>query len=386
MTDKKTLLVHLGRHPENHRGAVNTPVVRTSTVIFDDYSGLQRAESGQEKNSYGRYGTITRQDLEAQLAALEGTESSFLCPSGLGAIAFTLNSLLSPGEHVLIPDCAYGPTRAFCDKELKRLGIETTYYDPLVGSEIVNLTKENTKVIYLESPGSVTFEVQDTPAIVAVAKERGILTVADNTWATPLAPSPITLGVDAVIHAITKYICGHSDILMGVVNASGAVAKRLAQQHRLYGLHVSPDDCALVQRGLRTLAARVEAQEKSALKVAEWFAGRPETRRVLHPAFPSCPGHEAWKRDIGQSSGLFSVVLKPYSKEAVERMLNGLEYFAMGFSWGGYESLILPLNPKAYRTAVPWTEDGLLLRLHVGLESVDDLIADLEAGLNRLNA
>lgn len=383
--NKKTLLAHLGRHPERHRGAVNTPVVRTSTVIFDDYAALQRAESGQEKNSYGRYGTATRQDLEAQLAALEGAEQSFLCPSGLGAIAFALQSFLNPGDHVLVPDCVYGPTRAFCDKELKRLHIETTFYDPLIGAGIEALMRPNTRIVYLESPGSVTFEVQDTPAIVKVAHAHGALVVADNTWATPLAPSPMLLGVDIVLHAITKYICGHSDVLMGVVSASGEQAKILAQQHRLYGHHISPDDCALVQRGLRTLAVRVEAQEKSALAIAEWFAARPETKRILHPAFASCPGHAEWKRDIGQSSGLFSVVLQPYDKNAVARLLDGMRYFAMGFSWGGYESLIMPLNPKHYRSAVPWTEEGLLLRLHIGLEAVEDLIADLEDGLNRLN-
>lgn len=386
MADKKTLLAHIGRSPKAHRGAVNTPVVRTSTIIFDDYAALSRVESGKEQNYYGRFGTATRHDLESQLAALEGTEHSFLCPSGLAAIAFTLNSLLNSGDHVLVADSVYGPTRSFCDKELKRLGVETTYYDPLIGSGIRALLRPNTRVIYLESPGSVTFEVQDTPAIVAVAKQHDILTIADNTWATPLATSPIALGVDVVIHALTKYVCGHSDVLMGAVNASGAVAKRLAQQHRLYGIHVSPDDCALVQRGLRTLGARLEMQERSALKVAEWFAKRPETRRVLHPAFSSCPGHEAWKRDIGQSSGLFSVILNPYSKESIAKMLDEMRYFAMGFSWGGYESLILPLNPENYRTATPWTEDGLLLRLQIGLESVEDLIADLEEGLARLNA
>lgn len=385
MADKRTLLAHLGRTPSLHRGAVNTPVVRTSTVIFDDHAALLRAESGQEQNSYGRYGTATRQDLEAQLAALEGTERSFLCASGLGAISFALGSLLNPGEHVLVPDAVYGPTRSFCAKELKRLGIEVTFYDPLVGAGIRDLLQSNTKVVYVESPGSVTFEVQDIPAIVEATHAHGAIVIADNTWATPISPSPTTLGVDVVLHAITKYINGHSDILMGVVSASGAQAKILAQQHRYYGHHISPDDCALVQRGLRTLAVRFDAQEKAALEVAEWFARREETRRLLHPAFPSCPGHAEWKRDIGRSSGLFSVVLKPYSTEAVGRMMDGMEYFSMGFSWGGFESLILPLNPKHYRTAVPWTEDGLLLRLHIGLEAVDDLIADLEAGLKRLN-
>lgn len=386
MVDKRTLLAHSGRHPHLHRGAVNTPVVRTSTVIFEDYSALLRAESGQEKNSYGRYGTATRQDLEAQLAELEGMERSFLCPSGLGAIAFTLSAFLKPGDHVLMPDCVYGPTRTFCDRELARLNISTTYYDPLIGAAIASLMQENTRIVYVESPGSVTFEVQDIPAIAKVAHAGNALVVADNTWATPLAPSPVALGVDVIIHAITKYIGGHSDILMGCVNASGAHAQVLAQHHRLYGHHISPDDCALVQRGLRTLAVRLDAQEKTGLQIAEWFASRRETRKLLHPAFPDCPGHAEWKRDIGRSSGLFSVVLDAYPKESVARMMDGMEYFAMGFSWGGYESLMMPLHPKHYRTAVPWTDNGLLLRLQIGLESVEDLIADLDAGLKRLTA
>lgn len=387
MTDKRTQLVHLGRMPDAHKGAVNTPVIRTSTILFDSYTEFLAAESGESKKlSYGRHGTDTRHDLQDTLAALDDMEQAFLTPSGVSAITFALSAFLRPGDHVLMVDSVYGPTRMYCDRELKRLGIETTYYDPSIGAGIEDLFRETTRVVFVESPGSVTFEVQDIPALAEVAHRNNALVLADNTWATQLAPTPTGLGVDVIIHSLTKYINGHSDVLMGAVTAKGKNAKILERHYKIMGHAVSPDDCYLVSRGLRTLAVRLKEQEANGLKLAQWFAARPETLRVLHPAFESCPGHEFWKRDIGMSCGLFAVVVKPYSQEQLSRMLDNMKLFAMGFSWGGYESLMIPLDPTHFRTATKWAGDGVLLRIHAGLESADDLIADLEAGFARLNA
>lgn len=387
MADKKTQLAHLGRYPQRHKGAVNTPVVRTSTVLFEDYQDFLAAERGESRYpAYGRYGTDTRRDLEEALAALDGMERAFLCPSGLAAITFAISAFLKPGDHLLMVDSAYAPTRRYCDHELKRMGIDVTYYDPTIGAGIEDLFRKTTRVVFVESPGSVTFEVQDIPAIAGVAHRKHAVVLADNTWATPLAPTPAGLGVDVVIHSLTKYVSGHSDVLMGAVSATGQHARTLEQHYRLSGVSVSPDDCYFVARGLRTLAVRVKEQEKSGLMLAEWFARRPETLRVLHPAMESCPGHEYWKRDIGMSCGLFAAVIKPYSQEDLSSMLDNMHYFSMGFSWGGYESLLIPLKPKHFRTATAWPDDGVLLRVHAGLEDVDDLITDLEEGFARLNA
>lgn len=396
MTNKITQLVHLGRNPQVHAGAVNTPVVRTSTILFEDYETYLATETGESKTyldtkkgkqlTYGRHGTATRHDLEATLAALDGMERAFLCPSGLGAITFAISVFVKPGDHVLIADTVYGPTRVYCNHELKRLGVDVTFYDPMIGAGIDDLFRENTRLVYVESPGSITFEVQDVPAIAKAAHRNNAIVLADNTWATPLAPTPAGLGVDVIIHSLTKYVCGHSDVLMGAATASGNHAKTLEKHYKVIGFSVSPDDCYLISRGLRTLAVRVKQQEKTALQLAEWFAARPETQRVLHPAFKSCPGHEFWKRDIGMSSGLFAAIIKPYSQEELSSMLDNMQLFAMGFSWGGYESLLIPLNPTNARTATKWADDNVLLRVHAGLESVEDLIDDLEAGFARLNA
>lgn len=387
MTDKKTQLTHLGRTPHAHEGTVNTPIARTSTILFPTVAEFWAAEAGtSDAIIYGRHGTSTRHHLAATIAKLDGMEKAFLCPSGVSAITFAMSAFLQPGDHVLMVDSVYGPTRLYCDRELKRLGIETTYYDPSIGSGISDLFRETTKVVFVESPGSVTFEVQDIPALAEVAHRNNAVVLADNTWATPLAPTPTGLGVDVIIHSLTKYACGHSDVIMGGVTASGKHAKLLEKHYKLLGLAVSPDDCYAVARGLRTLSVRVKEQEKSALKLAEWLASRPEVKRVLHPAMESCPGHAFWKRDIGMSCGLFAVVIKPCSKEALAAMLDNMRLFAMGFSWGGYESLMIPCDPSHFRTATKWQEDGVLLRIHAGLEDVDDLIEDLSDGFDRLNA
>lgn len=392
MANRRTQLVHSGRHPEQHKGAVNTPVVRTSTILFKDYAEYDAAENGYfraganevRRHTYGRHGTDTRHDLEDQLAALAGAERTFLCPSGLSAVTFALMSVLKPGDHLLMVDTAYGPTRAFCDKELKRLGIDVTYYDPMAGAGIAHLFRETTRAVYVESPGSITFEVQDIPAIAEVAHRNNIAVLADDTWGTFLAPSVLGLGVDIAIQSLTKYAGGHSDILMGSVSASGAWVKQLERTYKLYGYSVSPDDCYLVQRGMRTLAVRLEQQEKNGLALAEWLRTHPKTQALLHPAFPSCPGHEHWKRDIGRSCGLFAIIVPPCTEAGLANLLDNMRYFAMGFSWGGYESLMIPLNPANARTATRWPHEGQLLRIHAGLEHVDDLIADLDAGLKRL--
>lgn len=387
MADKRTQLAHLGRQKGSHKGAVNTPVVRTSTILFDDYASYMAAEGGEAKTlTYGRHGTDTRHDLEATIATLDGMEKAFLTPSGVSAITFAISAFVQPGDHILMVDSVYGPTRLYCDRELKRLGVDVTYYDPMIGAGIEDLFCATTRVVFTESPGSVTFEVQDIPAIAKVAHRNNAIVLEDNTWATPLAPTPAGLGVDVIIHSLTKYACGHSDVLMGGVTASGAAAKTLTKHYKIMGHSVSPDDCYLIARGLRTLAVRVKEQEQTGLKLAQWFAERPETLRVLHPAFESCPGHEFWKRDIGMSCGLFAAVIKPHSQGVIANMMDGLKYFAMGYSWGGYESLLIPLNPKLFRTATDWPEDGVLLRVHAGLEAAEDLIADLEAGFERLNA
>lgn len=385
--DKLTKLAIKGRASGDYAGAVNTPVIRTSTVLFDDFAECNAAMEGKAgKIAYGRHGTATRTHLQDFLAALDEADKTFLYPSGQAACAMALFSVLNPGDHLLMVDTAYDPVRKFCDSELKRLGIETTYYDPMAGAGIAQLMKPNTKAVYVESPGSVTFEVQDIPAIAEVAHKHGAAVIADNTWGTPLSPNLFDLGVDMVIHALTKYACGHADVLMGSVSARGDYVKKLDTVYKHYGFSISPDDCYLMQRGLRTLGARLAQQEATALTLAEWFKARPETIRLLHPAFASCPGHEFWKRDIGRSCGLFSVVIKPQSEKALAAMFDGMELFAMGFSWGGYESLMLRLNPERNRSAKPWTEEGTLLRLHAGLESPADLIADLEAGFKRMNA
>ena len=378
-----TRLAHAGREPTQQHGFVNTPIYRGSTVLFPTVKCLD--ESAQPF-TYGRLGTPTVEALQDALAELEGGYRTLLTPSGLSAIATTLLALLSAGDHVLVSDSVYRPTRRFCDKVLKRLGIRTTYYDPLVGAGIAELIEDNTRVAFTESPGSQTFEVQDIPAIVAAAHARNVLVVLDNTWATPLFFKPFAHGADISIQAATKYIVGHADAMLGAITTSEAAWASIAEAHDEFGLCPGPDDTYLGLRGLRSLSARLERHQRSALQLAEWLAERPEVARVIYPALPSDPGHALWKRDFTGASGLFAIVLKPVSKPALAAMLDGLSLFGMGYSWGGFESLILPFDPRTYRTATTWQAEGPALRLHVGLEDVGDLRADLEAGFGRLSA
>ncbi|TZG26112.1 cystathionine beta-lyase [Sphingomonas montanisoli] len=383
-----TRVATAGRRKEWTQGIVNPPVWRASTILFDDVAHL-RASTRRPNDGlyYGRRGTPTIWSLADALTELEpGAEGTMLYPSGVAAIAGVLLAVLEPGDELLMVDSAYEPSRAFCDNVLKKIGVTTTYYDPAIGAGIAGLCTDRTKAIFLESPGSLTFEVQDVPAIVEVAKAHGIATIIDNTWATPLLLPAIGMGVDISILACTKYIVGHSDVMMGSATANAAWFDRIRRTAHSLGQCVSPDDAYLAARGLRTLAVRLRQHEESALKIARWFEARPEVARVLHPALPSCPGHDLWKRDFRGASGLFSVVMQGGDDKARSALIDGLALFGIGYSWGGYESLALPVDPSPVRSATKWQAEGPAIRFHIGLEDPDDLIADLEAGLARYAA
>lgn len=386
--DKKlaTKLTNLGRNPAENAGAVNTGIIRTSTIIFPTVADLEASERDEYRHgSYGRHGTPTVHALSDTIREIEGADHTLLTSSGVSAITTALMSAVKTGDHLLVADCVYGPTRAFCDFELKRLGVETTYFDPAIGTGIAELIRPNTRVVFLEAPGSLTFEMQDIPAIAEIAHKHNIIVMGDNTWATPLYMKPFELGMDVSIHSATKYISGHSDLLMGVMSTTKAYYPTLLNTHKRMGACTNPEDCYLALRGIRTILPRLEIQQKSALEIAEWFLSRKEVAEVRHPALPGSLGHEIWKRDFTGGAALFAVTLKPeYSKAKVDDLLNGLELFAMGYSWGGYESLILPIKLGGLRSASAWPHKGITLRIHIGLEDVNDLKADLAAGLNRL--
>jgi cystathionine beta-lyase len=386
---KDTILATAGRHPEDNYGIVNPPVYHASTVTFPTVAALEAAaKTPFEGVRYGRTGTPTSFALEEAVTALQGGYRSVAVPSGLAAVAVTMFALLRAGDHVLVPDTAYGPTRGrVCDDLLARCGIETTYYDPLAGAAVAGLMRSNTGVVYLESPGSLTFEMQDVGAIAAAAHDGGAKAVIDNTWATPLLFKPLDHGVDIVIEAATKYTVGHADAMLGTITvATKEDFEQIKWTANALGNNAPPDDCYLALRGLRTMSVRLERHQKNALIVASWLSQRPEVDRVLYPALPGDPGHDLWKRDFAGASGLFGVVLEEFPKDAVAAMLDGMELFSMGASWGGYESLILPTHPERTRSATTWSGPGPSLRLHVGLEDPDDLTADLEAGFGRLAA
>ena len=379
-----TRLVHGGRRKEWLRGMVNVPVSRTSTVLFDSVAEMHGAYPPQDgRLSYGRNGTPTQWGLAEALTELEpGAAGTSLFPSGSAAVAFALMSVLEQGDELLMVDSTYLPTRNFCDTELKRLGIVTRYYDPRsTASEMAAMISDASRAIFMESPGSLTFEVQDVPGICDIAHERGLVTLLDNTWATPFLFPALQKGVDLSILACTKYISGHSDLMLGSVTASRAQWPRLSQTGRSYGQYVSPDDAFLAARGLRTLGVRLRRHEESALQVASWLEEQPKVARVLHPAFQDCPGHQLWQRDFAGSTGLFSFVLKGGDKAARNQLVDSLDLFGIGWSWGGYESLAVPADPDRIRTASAWKAEGPLVRLHIGLEDPDDLIADLAAAL-----
>lgn len=386
MKKDKTRVVTGGRKPEWTAGIVSPPVWRASTILYDSVAELRGrgAADTHHKLFYGRRGTPTQWSLADALTELEpGAEATLLYPSGVAAIATALLAVLEPGDQLLLADSVYDPTRNLAAGMLKRFGIETVFYDPMIGAGIAALCTERTKAIFMESPGSLTFEVQDVPAIVAVAKARGITTLIDNTWATPLLFPVIGLGVDYTILACTKYVVGHSDVMLGSVTAAPGKYQRLRSATYELGQTASPDDAWLGARGLRTMAVRLEQHGRSALQIAAWLTSRPEVARVLHPALPGCPGHATFTRDFKGASGLFSFVLNGGSDAARSALIDGLEHFGIGYSWGGFESLAIPVDPQRHRSVTDWRAEGPLVRLQIGLEDPADLIADLEAGLAR---
>jgi cystathionine beta-lyase len=383
-----TLLAHLGRDPKAQHGAVNPPVYHASTILYKDVESLRGAKDIRfHRNSvtYGRSGTPTTFALQDAVAELEGGYGAIAVSSGLAAVTASIMALVEAGDHILVTDSVYGPARAFCDSVLARFGVETSYYDPLIGSGIAALIRENTRLVFTESPGSQTFEVQDIPAIAEAAHAAGAAVLMDNTWGTPLYCKPFNLGVDVSIHAGTKYIVGHSDAMLGMIVTSEAYYEKVRRGVMSLGHSAAPDDVYLGLRGFRTLSVRLERHHRTGVALATWLSERPEVARVMHPALPGDPGHAIWKRDFAGASGLFGLVLHPVSSRAVDEMLDHLELYGMGYSWGGFESLIIPTDPGSIRTATQWTDPGPALRIHAGLEDLDDLMADLDAGFARLN-
>ena len=374
-----TRLVVGGRDPAANHGFVNPPVHHVSTVL---YPTAEDFLARRARYLYGRRGTPTSEALEDALRALEGPDCAgvALLPSGLAAISTALLAVLKAGDHLLVTDSVYQPTRKFCDGMLKRYGVTTTYYDPLIGGAIAALIQPNTRAVFVEAPGSLSFEIQDVPAIAAAAHAKGAVVLMDNTWATSLYFRAFEKGVDLSIQAATKYIGGHSDVMLGTVSANKATWERLADTVHALGLCVGPDDVYLGLRGLRTMGVRLAHHHQAGMKVARWLAERPEIACVLHPALESCPGHALWRRDFSGASGLFSIVFKPVAQTAVNAFLNELTLFGIGASWGGFESLAIPFDCAPIRTATKWAPGGPTVRIHIGLEEIDDLIGDLQRG------
>ncbi len=398
---KTTELLYAGRNPDRQAGAVNPAVYRASTIVFPSFKDMKEAEAGKFPNAfeeargattadpwYGIAGTPTTFALQDVLKKLEKADDCLITSSGLEAITLTLQSFLQSGDHLLMVDSVYGPTRRFCNKFLTRFGVETTYYDPTIsGAGIAKLIRKNTRLIFMESPGSLTFEMQDVEAITAVAKKHLVLTALDSSWATPLYFNPLEHGVDICIQVPTKYIAGHSDVLLGAVLTRGDTITPLLQTYRNLGISTSPDDCWLALRGLRSLAARMERHQRSTDKIIAWLEKRKEVRKILYPAHPKDPGHGLWKKYCTGAASLFTIILdKDYTLEQVSAILDKMELFAIGYSWGGFESLIISFDPAPIRTATRWQEKGTCIRLYIGLEDADDLIADLEKGFKRLGA
>src|ERR1700704_3754995 len=381
----ETTLVTAGRDTKAQKGFVNPPVVHGSTVLYPTAEDLH-AHRGEFQ--YGRRGTPTTKALQEALMALEGPQCAGvgIAPSGLAAISTTLLAVLKAGDHLLVCDNAYRPTRNFCNGLLARYGVETTYFDSQIGSGVGELFRPNTRAVLVEAPGSQSFEMPDIPAIAAVAHAHGALVIDDNTWATPLFHRSLDQGVDISIQAATKYIGGHSDIMFGTISANTKAWPQIAEAIKLLGVCAGPDDVFLALRGLRTLGVRLNQHHRSALELARWLARRPEVLKVLHPGLESDPGHAIWKRDFSGASGLFSIVLKPAPQKAVDALLDTVKLFGLGYSWGGFESLVIPFDCAGYRTATKWAPGGPTLRLHIGLENAEDLKADLARGFEALNA
>ncbi len=386
---KDTVIATAGRDPLNNHGVVNPPVYHASTITFPSLEIFQKRDKTVHTGvSYGRSGTPTQFAFEAAITAVHEGHKTVAYPSGLAAITGAATTFLQNGDHLLMADTVYGPSRGrLAGIALARAGVETTFYDPAIGAGIADLIRPNTKVIFMESPGSLSFEMMDVPAVTAIARDKGVLTMIDNTWSSPYLCQPINLGVDVVIEACTKYVVGHSDVMMGSVTVNTEEHfQALKNMANAYGYHAAPDDCYLALRGLRTISVRLQRHQENAMKVATWLHARPEIERVLYPALPDDPGHELWKRDHAGASGLFGIVMAGGDWNAGAAMIDGLEHFGLGASWGGYESLILPAHIENIRTATDWPYTTPCIRLHIGLEDPDDLIADLEAGLARYKA
>jgi cystathionine beta-lyase len=375
---KDTLLGHLGRDPSQHHGAVNTPVFRASTIVFPDLETYSTRPADDYKTPrYGIHGTPTTWALEEAVAKMEGGHQAVAVCSGLAAIVAAVCAFVKAGDHLLVTDSTYGPTRTFCDKQLKGFGVQVEYYDPLIGADIKNIIKTNTKAIFCEAPGSLSFEMQDIPAIAREAHARNIPVLADTTWGTPYFFRSFEHGVDVSIHAGTKYIVGHSDVMLGMIVTNEKYWLPVRRTVADYGYCSSADDCYLALRGFRTIGVRMKQQMANAIKIARWLETRPEVKRVLYPALESDPGHAIWKRDFEGAASLFALVLNAANKKQITAFVNALKLFGIGSSWGGYESLITAPNIAPLRTATKWPADGPVIRLHIGLEDPDDLIADV---------
>lgn len=380
-----TKLAHAGRDPHAHHGAVNTPVYHASTILFPTMETFVGRSDPSVRIRYGLRGTPTSFALEDALTALEQGHGTVLAPSGLQAITMALMAFLKSGDHMLVTDSTYAPTRNFSNKVLADLGIETEYYDPTIGGGIETLLRPNTKVVWTESPGSHTFEMQDIPAIADAAHKVGAVVMIDNTWSGGYYYKPLNHGADVSVHAITKYVNGHSDVMMGAMICNERTYDQMKTKAGLFGNFAAPDDVNLALRGFRTMGVRLPRHFENGLKVANWLQKRPEVERVMHPALPDDPGHALWKRDFTGASGLFGFVLNTDDRTRVAAMLDGLKLYGMGASWGGFESLLIPTWPAANRSVTKWDVKGQTMRIHIGLEDPEDLIEDLDAGFDRLN-
>ena len=381
-----TIATHAGRKPFDNFGVVNPPIYHASTILFPNFAEFKAASEGKSpRPHYGRHGTESHRQLENALAQLEGADKCLLTSSGVQAISTVLLALLDPQDELLMVDSAYSPTREFCNQELERYGITTRYYDPLLGGDIASQISAKTKIVFVESPGSQTFEVQDIPAIAKAAHAKGAIVVMDNTWASPINFKAFSHGVDVSIHSATKHIAGHSDLLMGVINCTAETYPRIKRVYKNLGNCPSADDVYMAQRGLRTLATRIKAQGEAGLKVAKWLKAQPQVAKVLHPQLPDCAGHELFERDFLGACGVFSFILNKHLSDAeLAKFFDEMELFKLGYSWGGYESLIIYFDPTKIRTATKWSAAGTAIRLSIGLEDVGDLISDLQSALSRI--